>query len=97
MVATKKKPWKTGASSGHITNLKQSFFFSFDVYVRYPCLRLFTFSIPKQHLDLALPPIGHLKAQKLIHQKKFQKIFLSLGFTALTNYDQILNVVVLSR
>jgi len=26
MAATKKKPWKTGASSGHITNLNQSIF-----------------------------------------------------------------------
>jgi len=26
MAAAKKKPWKTGTSSGHITNLKQSIF-----------------------------------------------------------------------
>jgi hypothetical protein len=28
----KKKPWKTGASSGHITNLKQSILETFDMY-----------------------------------------------------------------
>ncbi len=28
----KKKPWKTGASSGHITNLKQSIWETFDIY-----------------------------------------------------------------
>jgi hypothetical protein len=28
----KKKPWKTAASSGHITNLKQSILDTFDVY-----------------------------------------------------------------
>jgi hypothetical protein len=38
--ATKKKkrkeeayPWKAGASSGHITNLKQSILETFDIYV----------------------------------------------------------------
>jgi hypothetical protein len=31
----KKKPWKTGASSGHITNLKQSILETFDIYVQY--------------------------------------------------------------
>jgi hypothetical protein len=37
--ATKKKrkveayPWETGASSGHTTNLKQSIFETFDIYV----------------------------------------------------------------
>jgi hypothetical protein len=36
--ATKKKrkeeayPWKAGASSGHITNLKQSILETFDIY-----------------------------------------------------------------
>jgi len=36
--ATKKKeayPWKAGASSGHITNLKQSFLETFDIYGYY--------------------------------------------------------------
>ncbi len=28
----KKKPWKTGAGSGHITNLKQSILETFDIY-----------------------------------------------------------------
>jgi len=28
----KKKPWKTGASSGHITNLKQSILETFNIY-----------------------------------------------------------------
>jgi hypothetical protein len=28
----KKKPWKMGASSGHITNLKQSILETFDIY-----------------------------------------------------------------
>jgi hypothetical protein len=28
----KNKPWKTGASSGHITNLKQSIMATFDMY-----------------------------------------------------------------
>ncbi len=28
----KKKPWKTGTSSGHITNLKQSILETFDIY-----------------------------------------------------------------
>jgi hypothetical protein len=28
----KKKPWKMGASSGHITNLKQSILEIFDIY-----------------------------------------------------------------
>jgi hypothetical protein len=28
----KKKPWKMGASSGHITNLKQSIWETFDIY-----------------------------------------------------------------
>ncbi len=28
----KKKPWKTGASSRHITNLKQSILETFDIY-----------------------------------------------------------------
>ncbi len=28
----KKKPWKTGVSSGHITNLKQSILETFDIY-----------------------------------------------------------------
>jgi hypothetical protein len=38
--ATKKKrkekayPWKAGASSGHITNLKQSILEAFDIYDR---------------------------------------------------------------
>ncbi len=30
----KKKPWKTGASSGRITNLKQSILETFDIYGR---------------------------------------------------------------
>jgi hypothetical protein len=32
MAAAKKKPWKTGASTGHITNLKQSILETFDIY-----------------------------------------------------------------
>jgi hypothetical protein len=32
MTAAKKKPWKTGASSGHITNLEQSILETFDIY-----------------------------------------------------------------
>ncbi len=32
MAAAKKNPWKTGASSGHITNLKQSILETFDIY-----------------------------------------------------------------
>jgi hypothetical protein len=28
----KKKPWKTGATSRHITNLKQSILETFDIY-----------------------------------------------------------------
>jgi hypothetical protein len=28
-------PWKAGASSGHITNLKQSILETFDIYVNY--------------------------------------------------------------
>jgi hypothetical protein len=32
MAAAKKKPIKTGASSGHITNLKQSILETFDIY-----------------------------------------------------------------
>ncbi len=28
----KKLPWKAGASSGHITNLKQSILKTFDIY-----------------------------------------------------------------
>jgi len=30
----KKKPWKTGNSSGHITNLKQSILETFDIYAK---------------------------------------------------------------
>jgi len=43
-VATKKErkeeayPWKAGASSGHITNLKQSVFETFDIYGLTPFL-----------------------------------------------------------
>jgi hypothetical protein len=33
MAPAKKKPWKTGASSGHITNLKQSILETFDINV----------------------------------------------------------------
>jgi hypothetical protein len=33
MAAAKKKPWKMGASSGHIINLKQSILETFDIYV----------------------------------------------------------------
>jgi hypothetical protein len=32
MAGAKKKPIKTGASSGHITNLKQSILETFDIY-----------------------------------------------------------------
>jgi hypothetical protein len=32
----KKKPWKMGASSGHITNLKQSILEAFDIYATHP-------------------------------------------------------------
>ncbi len=32
MDVAKKKPWKTGTSSGHITNLKQSIFETLDIY-----------------------------------------------------------------
>jgi hypothetical protein len=32
MAAAKKKLWKIGASSGHITNLKQSILETFDIY-----------------------------------------------------------------
>ncbi len=32
MAAAKKKPWKMGASSGHIINLKQSILETFDIY-----------------------------------------------------------------
>jgi hypothetical protein len=35
MTTAKKKPWKTGASSGHITNLKQSILETFDIYAKY--------------------------------------------------------------
>jgi hypothetical protein len=41
--ATKKKrkeeayPWKAGASSGHITNLKQSILETFDIYDTRQC------------------------------------------------------------
>ncbi len=31
-MAAAKKPWKTGASSGHIKNLKQSILETFDIY-----------------------------------------------------------------
>ncbi len=31
-------PWKDGASSGHITNLKQSILETFDIYVTNPLL-----------------------------------------------------------
>jgi hypothetical protein len=31
-LSEKMKPWKTGASSGHITNLRQSIFETFDIY-----------------------------------------------------------------
>jgi hypothetical protein len=34
MAAAKKKPIKTGASRGHITNLKQSILETFDIYGR---------------------------------------------------------------
>ena len=34
----KKKPWKTGASSGHITNLKQSIFDFWYLWVELICL-----------------------------------------------------------
>jgi hypothetical protein len=36
MAAAKKKPWKTGASSGHIRNLKQSILETFDIYGKNP-------------------------------------------------------------
>jgi hypothetical protein len=36
-VRSQKMPWKTGASSGHITNLKQSIL-SFDIYGMLPML-----------------------------------------------------------
>ncbi len=32
MAASKKKPWKTGPSCMHITNLKQSILETFDIY-----------------------------------------------------------------
>jgi hypothetical protein len=32
MAAAKKKPWKMDASSGHITNRKQSILETFDIY-----------------------------------------------------------------
>ena len=32
MARAKKKPWKMGAGSGHITNLKQSILETFDIY-----------------------------------------------------------------
>jgi len=32
MAAPKKKPWKTGASIGHITNLMQSILETFNIY-----------------------------------------------------------------
>jgi hypothetical protein len=45
--ATKKKkrkeeayPWKAGASSGHITNLKQSILETFDIYGFYADIRV---------------------------------------------------------
>jgi hypothetical protein len=34
MSAAKKKPWKTGARNGHITNLKQSILETFDISSR---------------------------------------------------------------
>jgi hypothetical protein len=36
MAAAKKKPWKVGASSMHITNLKQSILETFDIYAGNP-------------------------------------------------------------
>ncbi len=36
MVPAKKKPRKTGTSSGHITNLKQSILETFNIYVCHP-------------------------------------------------------------
>jgi hypothetical protein len=32
METAKKKPWKTGASSGHLTNLEESILETFNIY-----------------------------------------------------------------
>jgi hypothetical protein len=64
MAAAKKKPWKTGASNGHITNLKQSTLETFDIYgLEYrPC-------------SISLVDIKHLRCRNI-----FSSISISFWF-----------------
>jgi hypothetical protein len=64
----KKKPWKTGASSGHITNLKQSILETFNIYAYIPKLirlvQLFTKLAP-----FFVPILGHFECKDPIGPK----------------------------
>ncbi len=86
-----KKPCKTGASSGHITNLKQSILETFDI-----CLKEFA-PVLFENIESKRPITRHLIKQKSVKKVHYSALFTNLVRWHASAVSLPLNNVILAQ